>query len=231
MAGTGVEIEVIELLQFPYALQRGYAKWSLAVEGVQHDAFQHVAQRHIMVLGKPLQNFQDSFFDPHPRLHALDEKLGIVSHVYQCTKVPTELQAKCLLKMPGCLIATVTFVSRSSTLKCCNFKQEPASAQCLGAQIADVISPTLKRSAKGAMTRDTPRWADQQGRNLFEKDSRGPTYSGFWVCLRLLSRIPIRHWGLLPHQPLLALSLSSDANENRCPDCARACINCLLRGE
>src|ERR1700686_1614931 len=97
MAGTGIKIEVVELLQLAYAFQRGSAEWGLAVEGVQHDAFQNVAQRHVVVLGKSFQNFQDSFFDPHSGLHALDEKLGIACHVYQYTTVPTRLQAKCLI--------------------------------------------------------------------------------------------------------------------------------------
>src|SRR5579864_9610481 len=97
MTGTGVKIEVIELLQLAYPFQRDCIEWGLAVENMQHDALQDVAQRHVVVLGKPLQNFQDSFFDPHSGLHALDEKLGIVCHVYQCTKIPLNLQAKCLV--------------------------------------------------------------------------------------------------------------------------------------
>src|ERR1700751_3782582 len=97
MAGTGVKIEVVELLQLAYAFQRGSAEWGLAVESMQHDALQDVAQRHVVVLGKPLQNFEDSFFNPHSGLHALDEKLSIVCHAYQCTMVPKRLQAKCLV--------------------------------------------------------------------------------------------------------------------------------------
>src|ERR1700756_1267 len=97
MTGTGVKIEVIELLQLAYAFQRDCVEWGLAVESMQHDALQDVAQGHVVVLGKPLQNFQDSFFNPHPGLHALDEKLGIACHVYQCTTVPRRLQAECLV--------------------------------------------------------------------------------------------------------------------------------------
>ena len=40
---------------------------------MQHNAFQHVPQRHVVVFGKRLEHFENPFFDAHARLYALDE--------------------------------------------------------------------------------------------------------------------------------------------------------------
>ena len=51
MACRGVEIEVVELLEVSDALERGHAEGAFAIEGVEHDAFEEVAEREVMVLG------------------------------------------------------------------------------------------------------------------------------------------------------------------------------------
>src|SRR5579864_782029 len=86
MAGAGSKIHFLELLQLPNAFERGCTERSLAVEGVQHNPFQQVAKRDVVVFGKSFQDFENSFLDAHARLHALDQQLGVVRHL--CTKVP-----------------------------------------------------------------------------------------------------------------------------------------------
>ena len=44
MACRGVEVEVIELLEIADALKRGRSKRAFAIEGVEDDAFEEVAE-------------------------------------------------------------------------------------------------------------------------------------------------------------------------------------------
>ena len=87
MAGAGVEIEIVELFQIANAFERGWAERRLAVEGVEDNAFEDVAESHVVIFGEGFENFEDSFFDTDAGLHALDQEFGIVGHVYQCTMV------------------------------------------------------------------------------------------------------------------------------------------------
>src|SRR5271166_336211 len=57
MAGAGVEIKIVELLQFANAFERSRAEGSLSVEGMKDDAFEHVAERHVVIFGKGFKNF------------------------------------------------------------------------------------------------------------------------------------------------------------------------------
>src|ERR1035437_4051338 len=88
MAGARVKVQFVKLFQLANAFQRRRAERRLTVKGVQHDALEQVSQRHVVILGKRLQNLEDSLFDAHPGLHAFNQKLGIVRHAYQCTMVP-----------------------------------------------------------------------------------------------------------------------------------------------
>src|ERR1039457_3771466 len=99
VAGAGVEIEGIELFQLANAFQRGWTEWGLAVESVEHDALEDVSERHVVVLGKGFENFENSLFDAHAGLHALDQELGMVGHVYQCTMVPHLMQGKLTVRL------------------------------------------------------------------------------------------------------------------------------------
>src|SRR5260370_12153501 len=80
VAGAGIEIEGIELAQVLNALERGGAEGSFAVEGVQHNAFQQVAQGHVVVLGERLEHFEDAFFHAYAGLDAFDLELGFCYH-------------------------------------------------------------------------------------------------------------------------------------------------------
>src|SRR5208282_1417476 len=72
VAGAGIEIEGVELLQVMNAFERFWLERSLAVEGVQHDAFEQVAQGHVVVLGESLKNFEEAFLHPDASLDAFD---------------------------------------------------------------------------------------------------------------------------------------------------------------
>src|SRR5208337_1975329 len=87
VAGAGIQIELVEFPELANAFERGRAEGSLAVEGVEHDAFEQVSEGHVVVIGECLEDLENSFFDAHAGLHALDFEFGIVSHVYHCTMV------------------------------------------------------------------------------------------------------------------------------------------------
>ena len=44
----------------------------LALEGVEHNAFKQIAERHILIIGQRLQHLKESSFHAHSRLHTLD---------------------------------------------------------------------------------------------------------------------------------------------------------------
>src|SRR6202042_2870590 len=75
------------------AFERGWAERGLAVEGVEDDAFEQVAKGHVVIFSQGFEGFEDPFFHTDAGLDALDEKLGIIGHVYQCTMVPRSMQA------------------------------------------------------------------------------------------------------------------------------------------
>src|SRR5215468_3368227 len=86
MAGTRIKVESVKPLQFLDAFERYSVERRFAVEGVQHNAFEQVAQRHIVIFGEPLQHFEDALLHPDARLDSFDEKPGI--SVRHGTNVP-----------------------------------------------------------------------------------------------------------------------------------------------
>lgn len=84
MAVGGGEIEVIDGFQLGDGLKRLLAERAFAFEGVQDDALQQVAEGHLVILGKPFQDFHDPLFQAHARLDALDDRASLLcSHAYQ----------------------------------------------------------------------------------------------------------------------------------------------------
>ena len=81
-------VEASELVD---VLQRLRREWSFAFEGMQDDAFEQVAEGHVLKLGDGLQDFQKALLDAHAGLNPVDfDKLqfGVsVSHWYQHTTV------------------------------------------------------------------------------------------------------------------------------------------------
>jgi hypothetical protein len=72
VASTGIQIESVELFQFPDTPQTALAERALSIKDVQNDAFHQVAESEIVVIGKGPQHFQEPLFHTDARLHALD---------------------------------------------------------------------------------------------------------------------------------------------------------------
>src|ERR1700675_4124941 len=53
---------------------------SLAVEGVEHYAFEQVTQGHVVIFGEGLENFEKTFFHADAGLNALDKELRFIDH-------------------------------------------------------------------------------------------------------------------------------------------------------
>ena len=53
-------------------------KGSLAVEGMEHDAFEQVAQGHVVILGERLEHFENALFHAHAGLDAFDEEVRFI---------------------------------------------------------------------------------------------------------------------------------------------------------
>src|SRR5208337_262064 len=80
VAGAGIEIEGVELLQLLNALERGRTEGNLAVEGVEHDAFEQIAQGHVVIFGESLEHFEQPLFHADAGLDSFDEELRFVYH-------------------------------------------------------------------------------------------------------------------------------------------------------
>src|SRR5215472_11726826 len=81
MAGARVKIEAVKRLELMDTVERSLAEWRLAVKGMQHDAFEHVPQGHVVVLGKGFQDFENALFHAHAGLDAFHQKFGIAHMV------------------------------------------------------------------------------------------------------------------------------------------------------
>ena len=78
MTGFSTEVQPINPLQVGNDLQRSFiAKRSLPFESVEYDAFEEIAERHIVVLGQPLEDLQDPPLDAYARLHTIDDQLAL----------------------------------------------------------------------------------------------------------------------------------------------------------
>src|SRR5437868_13486255 len=72
VARPRVEVEAVDLLQLRDALEGRALEGRLALEGVQHDALEQVAQRHVVVFGEALEDLEEPLLDLHAGLDALD---------------------------------------------------------------------------------------------------------------------------------------------------------------
>ncbi len=83
----GESVELFELLDF-FEGVRG--EGGFAFEGVEDDAFEEVAEGHILLLGDGFEDFEEAFFDADAGLDAIDfdEEAGLGSVMwYKCTMV------------------------------------------------------------------------------------------------------------------------------------------------
>jgi len=94
VAGARIQIEIVKTLQLLNSFERSLIEWRLPIESVQNDAFEQVAQRHVVILGEGLKNLEQALFDAHAGLYALNEKFRILVHAYQCTKVSSYAQGE-----------------------------------------------------------------------------------------------------------------------------------------
>ena len=94
MARARIEVKTVELLQLLYALQRCLIEGALAIEGVENDALEEIAEREVVILSESLQYFQQALFNANPGLYPLDNESLVICHVYQCTRVTTAVQEK-----------------------------------------------------------------------------------------------------------------------------------------
>ena len=58
----------------------------LAVEGMQHDTFQQVAQSQVVIFGEGLEDLEQALLHAHSGLHAFDQQA--VFSLYHGTYVP-----------------------------------------------------------------------------------------------------------------------------------------------
>src|SRR5438309_5286076 len=92
MTCTRVEVKLVELLQFANLFKRRWAKRCFAVEGMQHNPFEHIAQRHVVIFSKSFEHFQDALLHTHTGLYSFNLKSRIIVHnvpKYQSTKIRT----------------------------------------------------------------------------------------------------------------------------------------------
>lgn len=91
MTGAGIEFEAVKALQFADALEGVALEGALAVEGVEDDAFEEVAESEVVVLGESFEDFEKALFHAHAGLHALNREARVWIHpasiCYQCTVV------------------------------------------------------------------------------------------------------------------------------------------------
>src|SRR5215468_8924185 len=71
VAGGGVEVQSVDLLQVGDPPQRLLAERALPLEGVEDDPFQENAQRQVIQLRQRLQHLHQPFFHPYTGLHPL----------------------------------------------------------------------------------------------------------------------------------------------------------------
>jgi Raf kinase inhibitor-like YbhB/YbcL family protein len=126
MAGAEVEVEAVELLQFLDALARGFLERRLAVECVQHDAFEQVAEGQIVKFRQSLEDSEEPLLDAHSGLHALDDKLLAIFLGFHCgtnalsnAKAAVDrgrrnfVQRRRRKALPSCLVLTRASSARS----------------------------------------------------------------------------------------------------------------------
>src|SRR6266404_1278400 len=94
MACTAVQIQPIELLEIPDALQAIRSKRAFPLKGMQHDALKQVPKSQIVVLRQGLQHLEEPLFNPHTGLHPFHHQILLATHLHLCfvgTNVPRYL--------------------------------------------------------------------------------------------------------------------------------------------
>jgi len=90
VAIAGSQVQVINILELADSFEAFRSKRALALESVQHDAFNQIAERDVMILSHGLHDFEYPLLDANAGLHTRNRVRGfffILVHIYQCTKV------------------------------------------------------------------------------------------------------------------------------------------------
>ena len=77
MARRGPQVEAVEGSKVGDPPKRRPAEGALALERVEHDAFEEVAEGHLVMRGESLQNPEDPPLDPDAGLNALNDGPGV----------------------------------------------------------------------------------------------------------------------------------------------------------
>jgi len=82
MAVGGLQRQSIDAAQLFDLFQRRGRKRGFALEGVQNDSFQQIAQRHVFQLRQPLQDLEQAFLQANPSLDSLNQDgfLWVLTH-------------------------------------------------------------------------------------------------------------------------------------------------------
>src|SRR2546425_8147898 len=73
MTGFGIKIQFVDSFQVGYALPRVGAERMLAIERVQHDPFQQIAERHVVIFSQAFQDLEQAFLKANPGLNSLNQ--------------------------------------------------------------------------------------------------------------------------------------------------------------
>src|SRR5213593_364986 len=90
MAGAGVKLQAVKLLQLLDPSERDLIERALAVEGMKHNSLQQITQGQIVIFGQGFKHLQQPLLDADAGLHSLYREAKVFSHMYQCTMVPTK---------------------------------------------------------------------------------------------------------------------------------------------
>jgi hypothetical protein len=91
MARLRVEVEAVDLAQARDAREALLAERRLALEGVEDNALEEVAEGDVVELGEAFEDLEEALFEADAGLDALDDELGrgfAIGHPDLCTMLP-----------------------------------------------------------------------------------------------------------------------------------------------
>src|SRR5436190_17313668 len=75
---VGVKIQFVDPLEVLDASTGLIAKRMPAVKSMQHDTFQQIPERHVVILSESLEDLQQTFFETYARLNSLNQYVFIL---------------------------------------------------------------------------------------------------------------------------------------------------------
>src|SRR5690242_17978687 len=77
MTCTHTIIHAIHILELRNSLQSLFTEWGNVLEGVQHNSFQQVPKRHIMILRETFEYLDHALLHTHTDLYALNWQVAV----------------------------------------------------------------------------------------------------------------------------------------------------------